>query len=486
MLQLIKKIFSLSFLYGFSSISYKLVGLFLLPIYTRYLTPTEFGVYAIALIGIMFFEAFVSMGIPSAFFRFFYDFRDTKQRNELISTTYLFVTFTSLILILFLFSIRGQLLPRLFIREEYYLCFYLTIFLSMMEPPQVIAFHYFRAAEQVKKYCFFNLLRSAVLFFCAWFFLAIMKYGIFSPFIARMISTFPTYLYLSWAIISRHGIRFSSRKFKEMFAFGLPFFVVSLMGIIMSSLDRPILLKYMSMADVGIYSVAFRVASGVKFLIVSAFALGWSPMIMNIKSQQNGPELFSKLFTYYLLVAGAIVLAVSLYAKDILTILVTPRFISAYVVIPLLCLGHLFYGLYHNLEVGIFITKKSKYYIPILGVGSAAYIILNLLLIPKFGYLGAGIASASSFFLIPIVTFLLGRKLYYIRYEYIRICKIFTCLILVYLLGMWVPFQQFPQSLIKNFIILLCFPFLLLAIGFFKKNELIWVTRKITSNFSHS
>lgn len=486
MLQLLKKIVSLSFLYGVSSVSYQLVGLILLPLYTRYLTSTEFGIYALALVGIKFFEVFVNIGIPSAFFRFFYDFKDEKRRSELISTTYMFVTFTSLIMIILVLSVRERLMPIFFVDEKYYICFYFTIFLSLLESPQIIAFHYFRADEQVKKYCFFNFLRSGVLFCSAWFFLVYMEYGIFALFIARMLSSFPTYIYLTYVLISRHGIKFSYPRFREMFGYGFPFFVVNFLAVVMSSIDRPILLKYMSMSDVGIYAVAFRVASGVKFIIVNAFALGWTPMVMKIKNQPNGRELFSKLFTYYLLIAGSVVLAVSLFSKDILNVIVAPEFISAYTVIPLLCLAHLFYGIYNNLEVGIFISKKSKYYIPILGAGALTYVILNIVLIPKYGYMGAAAASALSFMIIPVGTFFVGRKLYLIRYEYMRILKVFVALFATYLIGVYVPVLQLYPSVAKNVVVLCCFPLILLVVCFFRRNELSWLKKKLISKVART
>ena len=243
----------------------------------------------------------------------------------------------------------------------------------------------------------------------------------------------------------------------------------------MSSIDRPILLKFMTMADVGIYAVAVRIATGVKFIIVNAFALGWSPMIMEIRKQPNNRELFAKLFSYYLVVAGAIVLGVSILSEDILKILVAPEYMSAYKVIPLLCLAHFFYGMYSNLEVGIFITKKSKYYIPIMGVSSLAYVLLNFLLIPKLGFIGAGWASALSYFIIPLATFFISRRLYYIPYEYTQIFRVGLAMVITYGIGLLVPEQLFPLSILQNLGIICCFPVLLLVSGFFKKEHILLI-----------
>ena len=197
MFQLLKKIFSLSFLYGVSSISYQLVGLVLLPVYTRFLTPTEFGIYTVALIGIVFFGVFVNFGIPAAFFRFFYDYKDDQKRSEMISTTFLFVTFSSALMIILVLCFQSKLKPVFFNSEEYYSCFYLTIFLSLLESPQLLEFHYFRASGQVKKYCIFSFLRSGALFAGALFCLTYLKLGIYGLFLARIASTLPTYLYLA-------------------------------------------------------------------------------------------------------------------------------------------------------------------------------------------------------------------------------------------------------------------------------------------------
>lgn len=464
--------------------SYKMVGLILLPIYTRYLSPEEYGLFSLILIGIMLIDLFAEMGVPSALFRFLYDCTDQKQKNELLSTTYLFVMFISLLTIGLILLLKDYFIINFFPNPQYQLCFYFAVFVAVLEPQHVIAFHYFRAEGQVKKYCIFNFLRTFLLFTVAWFCLTVLGYGILSPFIARIISSVPTFVYLTFSLIIQHGVRFSFPKLKEMFSFGFPFFIVGLLGVIMSSIDKPILLKYMSLADVGIYSVAFRVASGVKFLIFNAFSLGWSPVVMDISKQDNSKEIFAKFLTYYLLAAGFVVLGVSLFAKDILTILVAPKFIGAYTVIPLLCLAHLFYGIHSNLEVGIFIKKKSRYYLPILGGSSVTYIILNFLFIPKLGFIGAGLANALSFLVIPLSTFLIGRKMYKINYEYSRIIKIFATLFLTYFLGSIISFQPLIQSIAKNSLFLLVFPILLFLSGFFKPAELAWAKKKMNASFS--
>lgn len=466
-------------LYGLSKISDKLVSLLLLPIYTRYLTPEEFGLLSLILIAMMVFQVTTDMGLPSAFFRFYFDFDDREKKSRLISTTFIFVCFLSILAVTLLLLCRNYLQQFLTATQNPRLCFYLIIAAVMVESPMTIAFHYFRADEHVKKFCFFNLTKAIVFFVTAWFCLSVMHYGILSAFIGRIVGSMPIFLYLTYIITSRHGLHFSFSIFKPMFSFGFPFFIVAVMGIIMSSIDRPMLLKFMTLADVGIYSVGVRVASGVKFLIFNAFALGWSPMIINISKQENHKEVFAKLLTYYLLAAGFIVLGVSLFAKDILTLLVAPKFMGAYIIIPFLCLGHLFYGIHSNLEVGIFIKKKSSYYIPILGGSSLVYILLNIYLIPKYGYIGAGIANALAFMLIPVSTFLIGRRMFRINYEYARILKIFLALILTYGLGSLVSLQALSQNVAKNAMTLLLFPLILLLTGFFNEKETKWLRKKI-------
>jgi O-antigen/teichoic acid export membrane protein len=479
MLSLLKKISSHSFLYGVSTLSYQLVGIILLPLYTRYISTVEFGIYSISLIVTTYFGVFSNLGIPQAFYRLYFDLKEEKEKYELITTSFIFVTLLSLALILIMFVFKGYLLSVFFVEDKYYPCFYITIFLSLFESPQLITFYYFRIEDQVKQYVIFNFLKSAVLLLFSWGFLIVFHYGILGIFLARLISSFPTYLYLMFIILRKHGISFSKQKVKEMNIYGFPFFVIGILGTVMASLDRPIMLKYMSMADVGIYSVAFRISSGVKMIIATAFGLGFSPLVMGIQNEANGRKVFSKIFTYYLLVAGLVVLGISIFSKEIIQMLASREYMEAYIAIPLLCLGTLFYGIYTNMEVGIFITKKSKYYLPIMFISSIIYVVLNFLLIPKFGFIGAALANALSFLIMPILTYCYGKKIYYIPYEFIRIIKIFIVIFMLYLISVFIKSNWLLMNFILKSLVIFSFPLILVLLKFFNQEELGWVKKKL-------
>ncbi|MCK4966773.1 polysaccharide biosynthesis C-terminal domain-containing protein, partial [bacterium] len=155
-----------------------------------------------------------------------------------------------------------------------------------------------------------------------------------------------------------------------------------------------------------------------------------------------------------------------------------PEYWDGVKIVPVVMLAYVFYGLYVNLIVGIYIKKKSIYLPYITGAGALVNIGLNILLIPVWGIMGAAVAAAVSYFIMAGLMFASVHKIYPIQYEYARLAKIVIIAGICFTAGYWgyAPFQPFLK--IALFIL---FPLLLKLTGFFEKEEIAKLKEKIRS-----
>ena len=176
-----------------------------------------------------------------------------------------------------------------------------------------------------------------------------------------------------------------------MLRFGLPTMPAELSLYALNVIDRVALVRLAGLAEAGLYALAVKF-SQVVTVVVRAFNLAWPPLAYSIRSDDEARRAYSLVVTYYLLVSFTIVLALSLEARWVVRALAAPEFFDAYEAVPLVATGVTLYALYLVLSVAVGRVGRTEYNFPVTAVALAVNIGLNLVLIPPYGIVGAGIA----------------------------------------------------------------------------------------------
>ena len=225
-------------------------------------------------------------------------------------------------------------------------------------------------------------------------------------------------------------------ELKELLKFGLPYIPAGLAAMMVQVIDRPILLALTNESTVGIYQANYRLGIFM-MLVVSMFDYAWRPFFLTHASEPNAKEMYSKIMTYFVFLGSIIVLLVSLYVDDIIKIRVFHRFIinpaywSGLSIVPVILIAYLFNGMYVNFMAGIYIEKKTSHLPYVTGIGAAVNVVANLLLIPKFGMLGAAWATLFAYASMAITLYFVAHRFYPVHYEFGRLLKIGIALIIV-------------------------------------------------------
>ena len=166
-------------------------------------------------------------------------------------------------------------------------------------------------------------------------------------------------------------------------------------------------------------------------------------------------------------------LALSIYAKEIVQLFaLDPSYYPAYEVVPLLTLSYCIFGMSLVTALGLYLTGKTNSVAVISIVCSAINIGLNFWLIPYWGITAAALNTFIAFVLLVILTTVISNKNYKIPFEYFRLIKIIGASILLYLVAEFFSNYGLTINVIIKLIVLAFYPVMLLASGFFKKDEL--------------
>ena len=463
MKQYIKEISKHSFIYTLSNFLTKATGLILIPIYTRYLTTSDYGIVSNVLAIINFLSVLYIFGMNAVWGRFFFDFKDKSQEQKRFFGSTFFLLFFGGLFLNIILSVSGKKLFYIIIPE---LDFNPFVLLAIWTAFFAVAFNLkltlFRVRQQSLQFGIISFGRFLITVIATIYAVAILRYGAYGKVFAQF-ATWGAFFLIALYLLKKDLIfNFHSPKLKQAIKYAFGVLPHSLSGSIMNIIDRVILTNIKGLAATGVYTVGFQFGS-IMQLIVFSFNLSWSPFFMKT-AKEKGEEartIFSRLSTYYVIVMYIIGLSITLFGADLIYLFTTKNYFKAIDVIPVYVFNFVIYGFYFMASTKIFYVKKAVKYLAIITFTAAGInIVFNFLLIPGMGMMGAAWARLISSICLFLIVHVVSQKFYFIPYEYKKIINVTLPLIIVLLLFFLI------QPKLSNYYILL-FLFKLLLIAFY-------------------
>jgi O-antigen/teichoic acid export membrane protein len=250
---------------------------------------------------------------------------------------------------------------------------------------------------------------------------------------------------------------------REALSFGLPKVPHGILLQIQNLADRRILAAFAPRAEVGLYHQGYTLGAGVKFAL-SAFEPAWQPFVYGQIGKPDAPKTIARVVTYAWAGFLGLGLAVAVLGRELLMLL-TPRnhaFWAAAPVIPVVVLAYVLHGAFLLTSIGIAIEKRARYYPLITAAAATTNIAANLLLIPRFGMMGAAWATVFSFAVMAGLGFAVSRRLYPIPFEAGRLAGLLAAATATYALSLLAPDSLWPAVGVK--VVVLCaFPLLVIS-----------------------
>ena len=441
-------------IYGVSSIIGRFLNWLLVPLYTIMFPVAEYGVVTFVYSVVALAMVILTYGLETGFFRFANHER-WKDPMEVYSTCLISLAATSTA---FVVIVAALLRPTTHWLEcdghpSYVLmmavCVALDAFLAL-------PFSYLRFAKRPFRFATIRLVNIGLniglnLFFillCPW----LMKhapatvtwfyrpdFGIGYIFLANLIASIVNFVMM---IPELRGFpwKFNRTLWCQIMAYSAPLLVLGVAGIMNQTIDKIMFPSLVAdsadaMYQLGIYGANYKIAV-VLLVFLQAFRFAYEPFIF-ARSKEAGEgkfQAYRDAMKYFVAFALLIYLGVMFYL-DFVRYLISPRYFSGLAVVPVVMMGELFFGIFFNLSVWYKLTDRTVYGMWFSLTGLAVTIVLNVLLVPRIGYMGCAIGCLCSYGTMMLASYFIGNRIYPVGYPTGRILSYFAVAALLYAAG---------------------------------------------------
>jgi O-antigen/teichoic acid export membrane protein len=481
-LSTVKKLASDTAAYGVSSILARLINFLFGFLIIKYISQAEFGTFTNFYAYAGFILVLLTHGMETAFFRFV---NKEESKEKAFSTA-----FYSILSVVLLFVAVGYVFQQPiadYVKEP---TLYVKFFIWMMAFDTLAAIPFASLRKQGKPVAFAVLKVMNILLFIVLnilFFMVLPSFGyqlpftkVSSIFIANIIASIITFLFL---LKQFNQLEFSldAALYKQMLKYSMPIMLVGFAGMINEVLDRIIMTRLLPYDDItnkeqlGIYGFNYKFAMLVA-MFLQAYRFAAEPLFFRHAEKSDSKSILASTMKYYTICVCIIFLSIVLFLPLIqyVFILYSPKSAAYFVgadIIPILLMANIFLGIYFNISTWYKITDKTYIGALIAVVGAVITIVMNVILVPKFGYFGAAWATLACYTTMVILGYITEQKYYPIPYDYKRILfYLFFAVVLFVMLKYVILPMQF-SLLVNTIFALVLLSFYVFSAYFLEKKK---------------
>jgi O-antigen/teichoic acid export membrane protein len=459
--------------YTAASILSKVIAVALLPLYTRYLTPADYGAAEVMFAAIVTASIIVRLGLIEAVLRFYY--RDDEDPAQVVASTFAglfwFATIGALIALPFAGPLSELLLDepaadlaRISIAGLWVLTMY-EFMLTL-----------FRLEERARAFFITTLLNVLAAIGLT----VILVVGADEGARGLLLGSYATGAAFLLGLIAlqfrRLSLRFDAGLLRRLLRFGLPTMPAEVSLYLLNFVDRLIIVRTIGLAEAGLYSLAVKFAQGVNVL-VRGFQLAWPPLAYSIRDDEEARRTYATVVTLFVAGCAFVVAGMWIFSRWIARVLAAPEFFDSYEAVGLISTAVTLYALYLVLVVILGRTGRTEFNFPAAIGGLIANVALNLILVPPLGIVGAGLALVASYLVVLALMYGFTQRLFPVPYEWGRLARItLTVAVLVGAAELIMPTAG-AAGFLGRAALLAAYPLVLLATGFFTPEERRWLGR---------
>lgn len=434
MLNKLRNIGKESAVYGLGNVLNKLLGFILIPLYNNHISIDDFGILSIFEISIMFLSVVLNFGIHIAHQRFFYIEKNNGTYGKFLFNCFvgnLLLAFTA-ILPLLIFS--NHLSGTFFDSQNQTANMQIALWIILIEvlynyPLQILQFE-----SKPFQFLLLNAFKLILSFGLTIYLVKNFAMGINGILNARLAGALLSLLFaLFIVIIPKWVMRFDFKVVLNAIRFGFPLIISTIATTVFLLSDR-YMLKWLSTdAEVGKYGFGLKIANFINLIFIQTIGLSYFPSVMKSEGAEDNTRYYRKMLTYYCFLIALIILSFLFFYRDILSLIVKNKdYWEGLNVVPFLSLSFMIMGMNYFVGVGLFLSKKTNYYIVPSFMAAVINFCSNFLLIPRYGMIGAGISVIlAQIVYTSILSYLAGRQLK-IGFEWKKVFSIYAIAFLIF------------------------------------------------------
>lgn len=441
------------------------VAFLLIPVYTRFLLPSDFGVLEVINNCVAVANIVFSAGFGMAAISLYGKESDPRKKNAVMSTALIGVFALSIMGFVVLFLCAPRLATFFFAGTEHLTLLRLAAFLVLVQLSISVPTSYLLATMHSKIFLVTSLAQSVATIVVNIVLVVLLGMHVKGILLGNIACTVVFLVILTAYTLNRVGFSFDMDCLKRILSFGLPLIPSGIFLFILSNGDRFFIQKLLGSAPLGIYALGYKMGGIVSVLVLTPFMKIWGAWMFEVeKSRDKGA--FGRYFLYVTCGYCLIGLWLSLFSPEILWVVSSPDYWSAAKVIPWIAAAYLFWTFSVFFDTGFYLAQRTTLKPVLMGIGAALVFVCYALLIPAFGIMGAAYATLVGFAGFAAVTQYASYRVYPISYPVVKAMEIFFIGAGIFALSSLLPTRISLLTFFIKVLLAIAYPIMLLAGNF--------------------
>lgn len=460
-------------IYGIGSAISKLLGFILIPVYIKYIAISDYGNLTIFEITIQFLSVLFTFGIYNAHQRFFYSQKEAGTYGLFLFNNYFGNLFLMLLFLApFLLSsgfFSGFLLGDPGQSKNLHIALWIV--------PTDVLFNLILQIYQFERKPFIFLLASLfkllISLLLTIYFVVTMSMGLEGILLARLAGSIAIVLILTViTVLPRSKISIQLSYLYQSVKFGLPVIISSIGSMIFLLSDRYMLNLLSTSDEVGKYGFGLKIANFINLIFIQTIGLSYLPSALDSEGNKN-IRYYRKMLTYYTFVIGLIILGFLFFYKDVLSFIgKSNEYWDGLSLVPYFCLSFMIMGMNYFVGIGLFLSKKTNFYLIPAFAAAFLNILLNYKLIPLYGMYGASYSLIAAQIIYTLILSYTSGIHYKVSYEWGKILTIYILGIIMYSISINIVLESTVLLILFKLVLLSLLPLILYKFNFFEKVEI--------------
>ena len=452
----------------------KLSGFALVLVYTRYLSPLEFGVLALLYVIVRVVDTVVVQGMTSAVSRAsMQHFERGEHEQRMSSSTAFWYAFACAGLVFGAFAlVAGSMSELLFEEATWTNVVRWFAVAGILRATQNVPRQIFRLQRATVRIHLLALADFVVAAGLNIYFVVVAKQGLLGIAHAEVIRE-SIFLVVMLGCVREHlRFSFSRAALRELLGNGLPKVPRGISYLAGSVSDRFFLAVYATTAHLGLYAFAYRFAELLE-LGARPLARGLPELHRLGRAQpDHGRALVGRYMTYFVTLIGLLGLTIVVFTKPVMEIVTPIEYFPVVEVVPLLVLGLCLASIQRVLLLGVHIQQGAKVMPRIISIAALVNLACNFWWISRHGMWGAATATTVTHAVLCGVVFVVDRRHFATRFEFGRLARVAATVTITYGISVWATPENLVGQIAAGMAVVLLYPALLGVFGFYTDDEL--------------
>lgn len=405
-------------IYGLGMVLSRAVSFIMLPIYTRYLSPADYGVMALIEMTLDFISIVGGAQLALGVFRFYHKAEDEGARREIVSTSFVLVAFLYLVISTVVFLAAEPLSQVLFGSVDNALIIRIAATNLATQGLLIVPLSFARVRDLSTLFVGANATKMLFgvafnLIFVVW-----MRLGVVGVFLSSLLANGLVGGALGIWLLRRVGVRPSAKWTRDLLRYGVPLMGMQVATFMATFSDRYFLQALSDESVVGLYSLAYQFGFLLVMVGFTPIDMVWGPKRFEVARMKGGEKLLARGFIGMNVLLLTVAVGINVYVGDVLRIMATPAFHSAANVVPLILVAYVLQSWASVQDIGILLAERTEF-LTLANVVSAVVAVGGYaILIPRYLEWGAAGATVLAFLTRYVLTFAFSQRLWPVAYRW--------------------------------------------------------------------